>query len=214
MGIQAVGRGTTGQVGLWTTCRAGPVGGRPARAPLVGRLPRWPEQAGGIAVGDRDVRTDAGDSGLVGGSERPEGPVPVGHHQPGPDPAPLAYLLAEVDNDTAIVEQFVNDFLQLLDDRVEAIGELVRADRLADARTTLRSLETSAHMVGARDLSGAASALLACLDTEPRPQLLRQLIELQAAAAQLPAELGRRTAQNDAEAQNDAVTQTLPPASR
>ena len=106
-----------------------------------------------------------------------------------PDPAQLAHLLADVDNDSTIVARFVSDFLNLLDLRVTTVGSLVRSGEVEEARVALRSLETSSVMVGARRLGEVCRELFNRIGSEPLAALQHRLDELAIAAGETRASL-------------------------
>lgn len=78
----------------------------------------------------------------------------------------LGVLAGEVGHDTGIVERFVIDFLDLLEDRLRTIDAGLAGDPDA-ALTTLRSLETTGAMLGADDLVAAVAGLRAALRDRP-----------------------------------------------
>ncbi|MFT3969061.1 MAG: hypothetical protein QM695_01985 [Micropruina sp.] len=67
-------------------------------------------------------------------------------------------LRDQLEDDVA-VERFRQNYLDLLEQRIEEIARAVRAGRGDESVTRLLTLETSSHMVGADELSLRAAAL-------------------------------------------------------
>ncbi|MFT4225495.1 hypothetical protein [Micropruina sp.] len=62
-------------------------------------------------------------------------------------------------DDDAAVERFRQNYLELLEQRIQEIARTIREGRSDEAVTRLLTLETSSHMVGADELSLRAAAL-------------------------------------------------------
>jgi len=62
-------------------------------------------------------------------------------------------------NDDAVVDHFVADFLELLDERLLGLERLLQRHRIEDSVTALLTIETSSLMVGAHDLAATAATL-------------------------------------------------------
>lgn len=77
---------------------------------------------------------------------------------------PILRVLRQQVADDAVVDQFIADFLALLDDRMLGLRQLLDAGRAEDSVTRLLSIETSSAMVGAEELAEAAAALIRVLD--------------------------------------------------
>lgn len=75
-----------------------------------------------------------------------------------PDSPTLRTLRADV-GDAAAVDQFVSDFLGLVEGRLDRLGALLTDERFEAAETLLLSLESSAHMIGADPVSESAYLL-------------------------------------------------------
>ena len=127
--------------------------------------------------------------GSVGGDGSSSEPVSADSDQPRPVHPALAGLLADLDNDTAVLERFVSDFLSLLDARLATIGSLVRADDLAAAAVALQSLRTTSAMVGAEALARLAEDFHDHLGSEPLDVVDARLAALAAAAEQFRKQL-------------------------
>lgn len=69
-------------------------------------------------------------------------------------------------NDDGAVDQFVTDFLALLDARVCSVGASLRAGALSDCAVVLLTLETSSRMIGASQLAEAAAHLRGALNDQ------------------------------------------------
>ncbi|MFT4294927.1 MAG: Hpt domain-containing protein [Micropruina sp.] len=59
----------------------------------------------------------------------------------------------------AVVDQFLTNYLALLDQRIAEIGQAIDQGKQEECITRLLTLETSSHMVGADELSLRAAAL-------------------------------------------------------
>ncbi len=62
-------------------------------------------------------------------------------------------------DDDAAVERFRQNYLELLEQRIQEIARTIREGRSDESVTRLLTLETSSHMVGADELSLRAAAL-------------------------------------------------------
>ena len=96
----------------------------------------------------------------------------------------LGELANEVGHDTGIVERFVLDFLELLDQRLAAVNEALAEADDEGAITVLRSLETTGAMLGASELVDATAALRRAVRDDPT-HLDRPLREFTARAEEL-----------------------------
>ncbi len=84
-------------------------------------------------------------------------------------------------NDDVAVDNFVADFLDLLDIRLTGLQRLLQRGRIEDAVTALLTIETSGLMVGADDLADAAAELrraVGVANTARVPALLERLTEV------------------------------------
>jgi hypothetical protein len=125
---------------------------------LVGRERAGSGDAHSLLDGIRSAVEGGGSGG--GSVSAPQGdprPItPVRESELGP-------LASEVGHDTGIVERFVGDFLALLDQRLDSVTASLAVADHESAVVTLRSLETTGAMLGARELVRASWELRACL---------------------------------------------------
>lgn len=110
-----------------------------------------PEPGAGLEVGTGDV---SGNRSPLG-----RGSVLAQSESPGPTSSGLAKLYGDVDQDSAIVDRFVTDYLALLDDRLLAIRQVLALDDEDEAVVSILSLETTSAMIGAQDVVNAAHSL-------------------------------------------------------
>ncbi|MBA3529781.1 MAG: hypothetical protein H0T91_10835 [Propionibacteriaceae bacterium] len=110
-----------------------------------------PEPGAGLVVGTGDVSGNRSPPG--------RGSVLAQSESPGPTSSGLAKLYGDVDQDSAIVDRFVTDYLALLDDRLLAIRRLMVLDDEDEAVVSILSLETTSAMIGAQDVVNAARTL-------------------------------------------------------
>ncbi len=109
--------------------------------------------------------------------------------QPGGAPAvssPNGALddLREQLHDDAAVERFRQNYLELLEQRIQEIARSIRVGHTDESVTRLLTLETSSHMVGADELSLRAAALrLAVGHHQPDTGVLFAELSRAAAAA-------------------------------
>lgn len=107
--------------------------------------------------------------------------VPTGTGNAAPDAASteraVSELRAQIEDDAA-VDRFVDDFLNLLGQRVQRVCTDVAAGRIDEAQVTLLSLQAVGGMLGAETLCSVTDHLQSALAAgvpEPGP-LLNQLI--------------------------------------
>lgn len=101
---------------------------------------------------------------------------PVAPNPPGPSAEPdLTALARELGGDAAIVERFVRDYLDLLDERLPDIRRFLRTGNDEAAYVALLSLESTTAMFGVPDVVAAVAALRAGVGNQSREALLDEL---------------------------------------
>lgn len=123
----------------------------------AGPFPPVPTPAAPAAKPRRATKNRADDKTVPGPSKPRRAKADAGS-----GPA-LLELTAEVGGDTAVVWQFVSDFLDLLDHRVRAVTSAVSAGNAERAEVALLSLESTSLMVGADAIVRAAGPIRAAV---------------------------------------------------
>ena len=110
---------------------------------------------------------------------------------PGGENPSLVELRREVNDDT-VVDHFVADFLELLDDRLIGVARLLGSRQDEDAVTALLTIETSSLMVGANQLAATAAKLRRSVSAGDTAQVSGQFDELRTATERAKAMLSGR----------------------
>jgi hypothetical protein len=103
----------------------------------------------------------------------------------------LQALRREV-NDDRVVDHFVADFLELLDDRLIGLARLLSSRQNEDAVTALLTIETSSLMVGANLLADTAATLRRTVTAGDTAQVPVQFDQLRTATERAKAMLTGR----------------------
>jgi hypothetical protein len=99
---------------------------------------------------------------------------------PGPTSSVLRQLASDVQGDTSIVEQFVSDYLSLLNGRLGTLQRLVTNTDDDATVVSILSLETTSAMIGAGDVVSAAHTLRTAVEEHHQQRIddaFRQLEE-------------------------------------
>lgn len=183
---------------------------RPLGGPVAVRVDRDGEQ---VEAGD-DLWSEvvSGDAGLagersapgVGGSEEGSvlapsgglGPIPPSvvdehdHDRLGCADLDLGALTKALGGDESVVIRFIQDYLNLLDERLPDIRRYLRSEQTDAARVALLSLETTTAMFGVPAPVAAIRGLRAKVSCRPTPELLDQLTGVAAVLRGLRERLG------------------------
>lgn len=181
---------------------------RPLGGPVAVRVDRDGEQ---VEAGD-DLWSEvvSGDAGLAGersapgggGSEEGSVPAPSGglgpippsvvdeHDRLGCADLDLGALTKALGGDESVVIRLIQDYLNLLDERLPDIRRYLRSEQTDAARVALLSLETTTAMFGVPAPVAAISGLRAKVGYRPTPELLDQLTGVAAVLRGLRERLG------------------------
>ena len=121
-----------------------------------------PQSASQQGEGTVDVSEGPVGAGKQPGDRSPpaKGSVLASRGAPGPTVAALRQLASDVGNDFTIVDQFVADYLGLLDQRLTGLARLLQGGQDVETiRVWILSLETASAMIGAHDVVAAAREL-------------------------------------------------------
>lgn len=91
--------------------------------------------------------------------------------------------------DTAMMAQFVRDYLALLDERVSVITSQLESGNDLTAHISLLSLESTSSMVGAKELAKIASLLRGAVERGQRSTVPALVTAMTAEAARVPDQL-------------------------
>jgi hypothetical protein len=91
--------------------------------------------------------------------------------------------------DTAIMAQFVRDYLGLLDQRVAAITGQLESGNDLTVHVSLLSLESTSSMVGARELAKIVGLLRGAIERGQRSMVPALVTAMTAEAARVPRRL-------------------------
>lgn len=92
-------------------------------------------------------------------------------------------------SDDEIMEQFVRDYLTLLDGRVSTITSTLESGTDIDAHVALLSLESTSHMVGAKELANLVGLLRSDLERGHRANMPALLQAVAIEAGRVPKRL-------------------------
>jgi hypothetical protein len=91
--------------------------------------------------------------------------------------------------DTAMMAQFVRDYLGLLDERVSVITNQLESGNDLTAHISLLSLESTSSMVGAKELAKIAGLLRGAVERGQRSTVPALVTAMAAEAARVHAQL-------------------------
>ncbi|MFT4167445.1 MAG: hypothetical protein QM650_19590 [Microlunatus sp.] len=117
-------------------------------------------------------------------------PVGTVGGQSGPAPAAADRFVA-LDPGQDAMEQFLTDYLQMLDGRLDAIRRCLADSDLEGARVAILSLESSSLMLGRNPLAVSLGVLRAQLDLSSSEQRRTLLTSVEQAATGFRADLER-----------------------
>jgi hypothetical protein len=145
------------------------------------------------ARGDRRTEGDDGQPATeeVSGirSVAASGSVPASS-TPGPTSSVLRQLASDVQGDTGIVEQFVSDYLSLLNARLGTLQRLVTTTDDDATVVSILSLETTSAMIGAGGVVSAAHTLRTAVEEHHQERIEDAFLQLQEAVTDIRAALG------------------------